>query len=43
MPRKPNATSPNANTAGAIMIWPSPIVEMRKLTPINPVIASPIQ
>ena len=43
MPRKPNATRPNANTAGAIMSWLSPMVEMMKLNPINPVIASPIQ
>ena len=43
MPRKPNATSPNANTAGATIRAPSPSVLNEKAMPINTTIAMPSQ
>src|SRR5262245_8732155 len=43
MPRNPNATSPNANTGGAIMILPKPRVLTPYAIDIKPTIASPIQ
>ena len=43
MPRKPKATRPKANTAGACMRTPSPAVETRNPTVIRPMMASPSQ
>ena len=43
MPRKPNATSPKANTAGATMIETRPAVLTRYATDINAVIVMPSQ
>src|SRR4026209_1571101 len=44
MPRKPNATRPNANTAGAFgMISSRPVVLTPYAMPIRPAITTPIQ
>src|SRR5436190_22906000 len=43
MPRKPNATSPNANTAGAIISAPRPMVEMPNAMLISATIVMPSQ
>src|SRR5438270_4086412 len=43
MPRKPNATRPNANTAGAIISVPKPSVLTRKPIDIRTMIARPSQ
>src|SRR5262245_8639344 len=43
MPRKPKATSPNANTAGAIINWPRPMVLTQYATAMRPMIVMPIQ
>src|SRR2546423_7800973 len=43
IPRNPNATRPNANTAGAIISVPNPVVLTRKPTLINAMIDSPSQ
>src|SRR6266705_1937940 len=43
MPRNPNATSPNANTAGASMRLPRPAVLKRKAIPMSDSIAMPSQ
>ena len=43
MPRNPNATRPKANTAGATISAPRPIVDMKYATPISSMIAMPSQ
>src|SRR5437867_4277818 len=43
MPRKPNATRPNAKTAGATMIAPSPAVLTMNAVPISTTITMPSQ
>ena len=43
IPRNPNATRPNANTAGAIMSAPRPAVLTRYAIAISDMIAMPIQ
>src|SRR3954471_3953970 len=43
MPRNPNATRPNANTAGAIISAPNPVVLTRKPIDISAMIDIPSQ
>src|SRR5512145_1937549 len=43
MPRNPNATRPNANTAGAIIRLPGNVVLSRYATPMRKIIAMPSQ
>src|SRR5262245_16976512 len=43
MPRKPNATRPNENTAGAFMISSTPVVLTPKAMAIRPAMTIPIQ
>ncbi len=43
MPRKPNATRPKANTAGAIISVSRPRSLIRYAPPIRPTIAMPSQ
>src|SRR5580765_1194607 len=43
MPRKPNATRPNANTAGAFMISSIPVELTPYAMPIRPAMTMPIQ
>src|SRR4051812_23066734 len=43
MPRNPNATRPNANTAGATISVPRPPRLIRKATDIRPMIVMPSQ
>src|SRR6185503_9595640 len=43
MPRNPNATRPNANTAGATINVPRPLVLMRYATAMRPMIVIPNQ
>src|SRR3954468_9643137 len=43
MPRNPNATSPNANTAGAIIRVPKPVVLIRNPIAISAMIDMPSQ
>src|SRR5256885_6534791 len=43
MPRKPNATRPNANTGAASMIAASPYEEMMYETPIRATMVNPNQ
>ena len=43
MPRKPNATRPNAKMAGAFMNSPRPMVETPKAIAISVMIAMPSQ
>src|SRR6476660_10499422 len=43
MPRKPNAARPNANTAGAIMSAPRPVVLTRYATDMRAMIVMPSQ
>src|SRR6266513_6461416 len=43
IPRNPNATRPNANTTGAIISVPKPVVLTRKPIDISDMIAMPIQ
>ena len=43
MPRNPNATRPNANTAGATIRAPTPRPEIRKAPAISAMIAIPSQ
>src|SRR3954453_15281055 len=43
MPRKPNATRPNANTAGASMSWATPMRLNRNATPIRNTMLRPSQ
>src|SRR2546423_12600593 len=43
IPRNPNATRPNANTAGAIISVPNPVVLTRKPIDMRDIIAIPIQ
>src|SRR4051812_15469851 len=43
MPRNPNATSPNANTAGAIISVPKPVVLIRNPVAISAMIDMPSQ